>query len=144
MPAERDAVLDVVNRVFLGTDARDWPAVRACFAPSVLFDMTSVAGGEPARLSPDEITAGWDSGLRYVDQIHHQTGNFVVDVSGDEATVFCYGIAYHYRKTRSGRNTRTFVGSYDFELARHGATWRITLFRFRLKFMDGNLDLEKD
>lgn len=144
MSPDQDAVVGVVNRVFLGTDARDWPAVQACFAPSVLFDMTSVAGGEPARLSPEEITAGWDSGLRYVDQIHHQTGNFVVSVTGDEATVLCYGIAYHYRKTRSGRNTRTFVGSYNFELRRHGATWKITLFRFRLKFVDGNLELEKD
>lgn len=144
MAADEDAVLGVVNRVFLGTDARDWAAVRSCFAPSVLFDMTSVAGGEPSRLSPEEITAGWDSGLRYVDQVHHQTGNFAVSVAGDEATVFCYGIAYHYRKTRSGRNTRTFVGSYDFGLRRDGAAWKVTLFRFRLKFMDGNPELEKD
>ena len=144
MNPDQDAVLGVVNRVFIGTDARDWAAVRSCFAPSVLFDMTSVAGGESSRLSPEEITAGWDSGLRYVDQVHHQTGNFVVSVAGDEATVFCYGIAYHYRRTRSGRNTRTFVGSYDFDLVRAGAEWKITLFRFRLKFMDGNLELEKD
>ena len=61
MSPDQDAVVGVVNRVFLGTDARDWPAVQACFAPSVLFDMTSVAGGEPARLSPEEITAGWDT-----------------------------------------------------------------------------------
>ena len=144
MSPDQDAVVGVVNRVFIGTDARDWAAVRSCFAPSVLFDMTSVAGGEPSRLSPEEITAGWDSGLRYVDQIHHQTGNHVVSVTGDRATAFCYGTAYHYRKTRSGRNTRTFVGSYDFELSRAGEAWQITLFRFRLKFVDGNLELEKD
>jgi hypothetical protein len=41
---DREDVLAVVNRVFVGPDARDWPTVRACFAASVLFDMTSVAG----------------------------------------------------------------------------------------------------
>jgi hypothetical protein len=143
MEADRDAVLATVNRVFLGTDARDWAAVRGCFAASVLFDMTSVAGGQPAQLTPEQITAGWEAGLRPLEQIHHQTGNFVVSVAGNEATVFCYGIAFHYRATRSGRNTRTFVGSYDLGLRREG-TWKVHLFRFNLKFVDGNRDLEKE
>lgn len=88
-------MLAVVNRVFVGTDARDWPAVRACFAPSVRFGMTSLAGGQSTHLTPEQITAGWETGLRPIEQVHHQTGNFMVSVDGDEATVFCYGTAYH-------------------------------------------------
>jgi hypothetical protein len=144
MAAERDDILSVVNRVFVKTDARDWAAVRACFAPSVHFDMTSVAGGSPATLTPEPITEAWDAGLRPIEHVHHQTGNFDVSASGDHAAVSCYGIAYHYRKTRSGRNTRLFVGSYDFELRREAAGWKVTLFRFKLKFVDGNLELEKE
>ena len=67
-------------------------------------------------------------------------------VSGARATAFCYGIAYHYRARKDGRNTRVFIGSYDYELAQveasAGSAWLITAMRFTLKFMDGNPALE--
>ena len=140
----KDQIIDCINRLFIGTDRRDWAEVNECFTDSVHFDMTSVAGGKPATLTPDEITAAWEQGLRPLEAIHHQAGNYRVEVRGDEATAFCYGTATHYRRTRSGRNTRTFVGSYDFGLIRSVTGWRITSFRFNLKYVDGNLELEKD
>ena len=140
---ERERIAEVINRLFVATDVRDWEQVQACFAPQVAFDMTSLAGGAPAQLSPSEITAGWDSGLRFLDSIHHQTGNLAIHCQATEATASCYGIAYHYRRTSSGRNTRVFVGSYDFHLVL-GEQWKIDLFRFNLKFIDGNVDLEKE
>lgn len=42
---EKQAVIDTLNRLFLSTDRRDWPAVRACFTLEVHFDMTSAGGG---------------------------------------------------------------------------------------------------
>jgi hypothetical protein len=36
------------------------------------------------------------------------------------------------------------VGSYDFHLVRAGGAWRIDLFRFNAKFVDGNLELERE
>jgi hypothetical protein len=36
------------------------------------------------------------------------------------------------------------VGSYDFGLERIAERWRIRRFRFVLKYMDGNLELERD
>jgi hypothetical protein len=141
---EKEAIAKVLNRLFLATDARDWPRVRECFADSVHFDVTSLAGGQPARLSPAEITAGWEAGLLPLDALHHQTGNLEISVSGDEATASCYGVAWHYRRTRSGRNTRVFVGSYDFHLVRADGAWRIDLLRFNSKFVDGNLELERE
>lgn len=141
---ERDRVAAVVNRLFVATDARDWPRVRECFAQSVRFDMTSLAGGQPARLSPAEITAAWEAGLLPLDAVHHQTGNLEVACSGHEATVTCYGTAWHYRRTRSGRNTRVFVGSYDLHLLSSEGQWRIDLFRYRSKFVDGNLELDRE
>jgi hypothetical protein len=140
---ERERIAQVINRLFVGTDARDWEQVRACFAPQVAFDMTSLAGGTPARLSPSEITASWDSGLRFIDSLHHQTGNLAIQCRDREASASCYGIAYHYRRTASGRNTRVFVGSYEFRLVL-GEEWKIDLFRFNLKFIDGNPDLENE
>ena len=134
-------VVRTVNRLFVGTDERDWDKVRTCLAPRVLFDMTSLAGGEPVTLPPDQITPAWEQGLRPLEAIHHQAGNYLVEVRGDEATAFCYGTATHYLPHPSGQNTRTFVGSYNFHLVRAAGHWVIDQFRFNLKFLDGNLQL---
>ncbi len=104
--------------------------------------MTSLAGGEPQRLTPAQITDAWAAGLAPIEQVHHQAGNLQIVVAGDRATAFCYGVALHYRKTLSGNDVRRFVGSYDFGMEKAGGQWRISLFRFNLKFMDGNLTLE--
>lgn len=141
---ERERVAAVVNTLFTATDRRDWAQVRGCFGELVTFDMTSLAGGTVQQLSPDAIASGWEVGLKALDAVHHQTGNMTVTISGSGADVSCYGTAYHYRPTKSGRNTRTFVGSYDFHLVHADGEWRIDLFRFLLKFVDGNLELEKE
>jgi hypothetical protein len=141
---EKDRVIDTITQLFVATDKRDWPGVRRCLAETVLFDMVSMTGGSPSRLTPDQIVSGWEEGLRPIEVVHHQAGNFRVDVRGDQATAFCYGIASHYRSTRSGRNTRVFVGSYDFHLLRLEGRWQIDSFRFNLKFIDGNAELERE
>lgn len=140
---EHNRIAGVINTLFLATDARDWVRVTGCFAPTVTFDMTSLAGGVPQQMSPEQIVSGWQAGLKPIDAIHHQVGNLAIASTGAEATASCYGIAYHYRRTSTGRNTRVFVGSYDFHLL-HDEEWRIDLFRFNLRFVDGNLELEKE
>jgi hypothetical protein len=142
--AAKDAIADVVTRLFVATDTRDWAAVEQCLAPSVLLDMTSLAGGAPASLAPGAITAMWNEGFRTLQAVHHQIGNLRITVSDDRATASCYGIATHYRPTASGRDVRTFVGSYDLGLVRMAADWRIDELRFNLKYVDGNLELERD
>lgn len=140
----REEILDALNELFVGTDAREWGRVRAVLAPTARFDMKSLTGAEPPALGSEEIISGWEQGLRPIQAVHHQTGNFRVRVSGDEADAFCYGIASHYLPNASGRNTRVFVGSYDFHLRRENGRWLIDLFRFNLKYIDGNLELEKE
>jgi SnoaL-like domain len=106
--------------------------------------MTSLAGGQPSQMSSEQVAAGWEEGLRSIEAVHHQAGNYRVKLQGEQATAFCYGIASHYRKTRSGRNTRVFVGSYDFHLRLVRHRWLIDRFRFNLKYVDGNAELERD
>lgn len=142
--ANRAAVVDAIVALFVATDERDWDRVRAVLAPAVHFDMTSLAGGEPQTLTGDAIAAMWEEGLRPIEALHHQAGNFQVRVDGDDASASCYGTAYHYRRHPSGRNTRVFVGTYVFRLTNDGGRWRITSFRFTVKFVDGNAELERD
>jgi hypothetical protein len=140
---EKDCIIDTINQLFIATDQRDWQGVRAALADTVLLDMTSLVGGQAHRLTAEEVAAGWEQGLRPIQAVHHQAGNYRVQVQGNEATAFSYGIASHYRTTRSGRNTRVFVGSYDFHLTRMQGRWRIDSFRFNLKYLDCNLELER-
>jgi len=139
---QRTRIIERINRLFIATDNRDWEQVRQCFADSVLFDMSSMGAGEAQSLGPDEIINMWETGLKPLKSVHHQTGNHLVSINGKEADAFCYGIASHYLPNESGRNTRTFIGSYDFKLARADDDWKITRFTFNLKYMDGNADLE--
>ena len=141
--AAKDEIATCVHQLFTGTDQRDWPKVRACFADTVHFDTTSRPGGRAADLTPEQITDTWAAGLKPIEHVHHQAGNLQIVVKGNTATAFCYGIALHYRATKSGDSVRRFVSSYDFTLQRGPSGWVITAFRSTVKFIDGNLELEK-
>lgn len=138
----RNEVIAAADRLFLCTDARDWRCVTDVFAPEVLFDMTSLTGGQPEKKTPHQIVSGWEEGLKGLKAIHHQAGNYQVTLKGNEADLFCYGIALHYLPNPTNQNTRTFVGSYNFHLVKTEAGWKINALKFNLKFIDGNKDLE--
>lgn len=142
MLLQKHEILSVVNKLFVFTDNRNWQGIiNEVFTGEVLFDMTSLAGGEPAVLTAAAITNAWDEGLKPLEAIHHQTGNFDVEISGNTATVKCYGTAWHYKTHPSGKNTRVFVGSYILRLEKGSTGWRINAFTFLKKFIDGNMQL---
>lgn len=139
---ETTAITNVITALFVGTDEHDWPRVHAAFAPHVLLDYTSMAGGEPARLTPDQVIHAWQGVLPGFEHTHHQLGNFDVHlVSPTEATAFCYGTATHYLPQATGGNLWTVVGTYRFHLVCSGADWQVDQLTFTLKYQDGNLAL---
>lgn len=139
---EKDAVITTLNRLFRSVDQKDWEQAEDCLAPHVLLDITSLGGSDPETTTGAAIVDGWRDGLGHLEAIHHQAGNYEVEVHGEAATATCYGIAYHYLPTDSGRDTRTFVGTYDFRLRKRRGSWQVDLLRYNLKFQDGNIDLE--
>lgn len=139
---EKDAVVSTVNRLFRSVDEKDWEGAESCLAPRVLLDVSSVDGSEPGLTTGAAIVEGWRETLTPIEKVHHQAGNYEVEVRGEEANASCYGIAYHYLPNESGRNTRVFVGTYAMRLRKSGGAWRIYRFRYDLKFVDGNGDLE--
>lgn len=130
----------VVTRLFVATDRRDWQAVEGCLADTITLDMSSLDGGPATALQPSQVTKLWSDGFKTLDSIHHQIGNFQVDLWGNEASVACYGLAFHHRKVAHSEATRRFVGTYDIHLVRGAAGWRIDVLRFNAKFVDGNLE----
>jgi hypothetical protein len=142
-PRDQKEITDLVNRLFMYTDERNWQGIQnEVFTPSVFFDMESNGGGAPRTLSAGEITSMWDQGLRDIDEIHHQSGHYIITVNNNAADVYAYGVATHYRAAATRGNTRTFVGSYDIKTERTANGWRINYLKFNLKYLDGNLTLE--
>src|SRR5271169_3145653 len=140
---DRAEVADTVTRLFVNTDERNWQGVADCFAPKVLFDMSSLSASRPSKVSSKKIVDQWTAGLRGLTAVHHQIGNVLVNVEGEEAGAFCYATATHYFPNPTGNDTRTFVGTYDFHLVKGSDGWRIDMFRFNLKFTEGNALLAK-
>jgi hypothetical protein len=140
----RQQVIEAVDELFMATDRKDWEAVRAVLAPELVFDMSSAGGGPAATLKGAEVAGLWERGLARIQEIHHQAGNHRVTVEGTTARATCYAVAWHYRPGVPGGNTRVFVGSYEYELEYMDERWRITLFRYHLKFIDGNTALDAD
>ena len=139
----RLAIEDAVTRMFVATDERDWATLERCFTNPFMLDMTSMVGGAPATLTPAEVASAWAEGFKPLDCVHHQVGNMRATVNVDTATVNCYGVALHHRAKAAGLKTRIFVGTYELSLVRDPAEWRIDALTFKLKFIDGNLTLEK-
>ena len=105
------------------------------FADTVEFDMTSLAGGEPVVMTPDATADAWAEGLGPVTAVHHQTGNYTIEVDGDGASASCYGTATHFRPDQDKRLTY-FAGSYDFHLVRRDDGWKIDRLRFNAKYVE--------
>ncbi len=142
--ADRLEVEDAVVRLFVATDARDWPAVESCFTDPFVLDMSSMSGGGPVTMTPRQVSQAWADGFKALDHVHHQVGNLQTSVEGHRARVRCHGVAFHHRAAvTTGARTRAFVGTYEIDLVREGAVWLIRLFRFNLEFVEGNLELEK-
>jgi hypothetical protein len=141
--AIRMAVEDAVVRMFVATDERDWPQLEDCFTNPFTLDMTSMMGGSPAAMSPSQIARAWAAGFEPLEHVHHQVGNMRTEVTGDRAQVRCHGIALHHRSQAHGLKSRLFVGTYELSLQAFPERWRITRLVFKLKFIDGNLELEK-
>ena len=117
--------IETVNQLFIGVDERNWEQVSKVFADTVLLDYTSMAGGEPALLTSQQIIDSWKGVLPGFDTTHHQLGNY-------------YGTATHYLANESGKNVWTVVGTYNLELSEANGVLKITGMKFNLKYMDGN------
>jgi hypothetical protein len=104
--------------------------------------MSSLGAGAPKDLAAAEICAMWESGFAGIDAVHHHSGNFMVTVNGEAATVYCYAIASHYKAAATQGQTREFVGSYDLGLEQTAGGWRINSFRYNVKYTRGNMELK--
>lgn len=132
-----------VKDLFRFTDEREWDKVENIFAPEVLLDYTSMAGGEPNRLSPQQITDSWKGILPGFDYTHHAVSSFQIDQEGKTAKVQHFGNAVHFLAGRSGEARWIVIGNYEHHLSLLDGRWRVDKMKFNLKEMSGNMDLPR-
>jgi hypothetical protein len=143
--SKHDLVVELINKLFVYTDSQQWDKlIKEVFADNVLFDMSSMGAGQPAKMKPGDICDMWSKGFAGIDHIHHQAGNFIVNFKNEniEAEIFCYAIAIHFKKSASKGQTREFVGSYDFHASFTDLGWRLDRFKYNLKYVSGNAELK--
>jgi hypothetical protein len=134
---DRAAVIDTVNRVAMSADLRDWDAVRACMADTVLVDYTSLVGGTPAEVPADQLIDGWRATLPGFDATQHLLGNHQVTLRGDEADCLAHFQAQHRIGTGAQARIWELDGTYRHSLLRQPAGWRIRAVTMRWTFERG-------
>jgi hypothetical protein len=140
----REEIIELANKLFIYTDHFQWPQLlEEVFTEEVYFDMSSAGGGDPAKLKATQICDNWQKGLADLDAVHHQAGNYIViQPDANTAHVFCYAIALHYKKSATQGQTREFVGSYDLSFVLTDVGWRISGFKYNMKYINGNVELK--
>ena len=137
------AVQETISKLFIASDQRNWEGVEAQFAPKVNLDYSSMTENSATTLTPQQITGAWKTVLPGFASTHHQIGNVISEIDGNEAHVFCYGTATHYLEHAEG-NIWTVVGSYDFDLENIENQWKIKAMTFNYKYQDGNTKLVQE
>lgn len=116
--------------IFEGADERNWQKAHNAMASKVLLDYTSMTGGEPALLTPQEITTAWANFLPGFDKTHHQLSNFQQQAN----TITFDGKADHYLND----SVWTVVGDYYAEVSEEG---KVSLLKFNFKEQSGDTGL---
>lgn len=130
-------ILPVIQAVFRGADERDWATVEQSFAPQVVYDYTSMVGGQPLTLTPSAITDMWKQFLPGFDKTEHRISDFIFTNEGDAVTVHFSGHATHVIDNA----VWTVEGNYETRLSRNRDKWQLTFFKFNLQRQEGDLQL---
>lgn len=134
---ETSNILPVIQAVFKGADARDWALAERSFAPEVLYDYTSMAGGQPLTLTAAAIIGMWKQFLPGFDKTEHRISDFKIAAEGDAVAVQFNGHATHV----IDQAVWTVEGTYETRLVQTADRWQLTFFKFNLQRQEGDLQL---
>ena len=135
---DRLAIMDLIARLALVVDARDWDALEQLFSDPVYSDRTSLFGGEPQNSSPAELVGGLRGALGNLDATHHLITCQTITLDGDEATSAANMQGTHVFVNPSGGPLWVVAGRHDYRLKRTADGWRISGLTFTVQWADGN------
>jgi len=138
---DRIAILELIGRLALLLDARDWNALEQLFTDTVYSDRTSLLGGEPVTLSAAEFVDGWRQTLQNMDAVHHLITCHVINLDGDQATCAANMQGTHVLANTSGGPIWTVGGRHDYQLERTPDGWKIAGLTFTIQWATGNMHI---
>jgi hypothetical protein len=138
---DRRVILELVGRLTLLLDAGDWDELERLFTNPLHLDRTSLFGGEPETLSPDELVEGYRQTLGKLDAVHHLITSHVITLDGDEATCAANMMGTHVLANNSGGPIWTVGGRHDYQFKRTADGWRIAGWTFTIQWATGNMNI---
>ena len=138
---DRLAIIELIGRLSLAIDAKDWDAMGQLLTETVYHDRTSLTGGEPYTAPVAQFVEGWRQTLQAMDAVHHQITNHVISLDGDQATCAANMQGTHVLANASGGPIWTVGGRHDYQLKRTPGGWRIAGLTFTLQWATGNMNV---
>lgn len=131
--AERQAVAQLAMVYALGIDMRDLDLVLS------VFDPDGVGEGAVGQARMEDYIRQTFEGAAAFDATQHTMINQYVDVQGDEATMWTYGVAHHIRPDQDPLGNLV-VGVQYRDTCRKGPDgWLIVRRRSLMQWVDGTL-----
>ena len=138
---DRLAIIELIGRLSLTIDAKDWDTMGQLFTDTVYHDRTSLTGGEPYTAPVAQFVDGWRQTLQAMDAVHHQITNHVISLEGDAATCAANMQGTHVLANATGGPMWTVGGRHDYQLTRTPDGWRIAGLTFTLQWATGNMNV---
>jgi hypothetical protein len=139
--ADRLAILELIGRLVLVLDARDWDELGNLFTDTVYSDRTSLLGGDPVTASRADFVAGWRQTMQNLDAVHHMVTSHVITLDGDRATCAANMLGTHVYTNHSGGPIWTVGGRHDYQLERTANGWQIAGLTFTIQWSTGNMNI---
>ena len=134
---------ELANKLFMYTDTQQWDLLLSdVFDDVIEFDVRSLGGQPSQHIKAAQVCEMWKNGFAGIDSVHHQAGHYLITVNENTADIYAYAVATHYKKDAALGKTRSFTGSYNLEAAKKNNGWRLTKFKYNLKFADGNVEFK--
>jgi ketosteroid isomerase-like protein len=138
---DRLAIIELIGRLSLTIDAKDWDTMGQLFTDTVYHDRTSLTGGEPYTAPVAQFVDGWRQTLQAMGAVHHQITNHVISLEGDAATCAANMQGTHVLANASGGPMWTVGGRHEYQLKRTADGWRIAGLTFTLQWATGNMNV---
>jgi len=130
--AAREDIRDLLVRVALAQDGRDWVGLADCFQSDALYQHP---GGELHGV--DAIVDRARTALTPLDASQHLLGTILVTLA-EEATAITYFHAQHVRYGTPGGDLCVIAGTYRDRLSCTDGRWRIAHRTQEYTWRDGN------
>ena len=136
--ADESAIRLVVDEIDNSCDAKDWAKCRSFFADEVEIDFTSLAGGEPARITADDLINVWRTNLFAEKKTYHQRGNHRIEIYGDRAIVFSKAYAFNLLEEGEVAGLWEVWGNYTHSLIKTETGWKCLAMKLEVIHQRGD------